>query len=106
MLRFSLVGETKSMQRLVEPIPTSVSCKHAAGSVPPMGGWGKPQDIQACTRISKSGNGTSPIGPVTKLFPFGLGDRLSIGDQPGTGSTVRDAIVQYGQVTHGGRSLA
>lgn len=104
--RFSLIRETESMQRFIEPIPTAVSREHSAGSIASMGRWGKPQDIQTRARISKSGNWTSPIGPVTKLFPFRLGDRLSIGDQPGTGPTIRDVIVQYGQVTHGGRSLA
>jgi hypothetical protein len=102
MGRCRLIGKSMPIQRLVQPIPASITCKHPSCPIPTMSGWSKSQHIKPCARVAETRDRTSPIGPVHKLTPLCLCDPTPIGHKPCAGRAIGNRAVQNNQRLHRG----
>ena len=79
-LRFGLTGKSITIQGLVQPIPAPITGKDTPRPISTMCRRRQPQNIEPSVTVSESWNRTSPVDPITVLFPFLSRNRLSIQD--------------------------
>jgi TalC/MipB family fructose-6-phosphate aldolase len=99
--RLRLVGKSVAVQRVVEPVSTSIAGKDSPGAVAAMRRRRQADDEQTGGGIPKSWHRTTPVDPFTILTAFHRRDSFPIGHQPGTVSALSDRLIHCSQRAHG-----
>ena len=100
MSRFRLVGKSKRMQSLIQPISTAIPCKHASCPVSPVGCRGQTHHENLSLGIPEPGDRPSPIFPIPKPFNLFLGNSLTICRQPMADGTIRNSLLEKRDRSH------
>lgn len=92
-----LVGEAGGVQCAIQPLSRTVAGKHPSGTIRPVGGRSKPDDDEACTRVTEPGYGASPVNLVAKGASFRSGDLLAPRDKSCTAPASRNTPLHVAQ---------